>query len=213
MKRWFIWVLLGISFFRFPARVEAQESEIQQLLLNVQKLEQLKDLLQDMKEKYQILNQGYRQVIGLTEGNFRLHEGFLNRLVQVNPKVKSYHRVGEIIQLQVQMIQAITASKREFRFNGLLAEGELDQILRVYSSFSSSSMKNLEELVLLLTDGELQMDDRERLQGIDRVYESMQSLVAGLGRYHVSLRGLTELRKMNEWDAKTLKNVLEQNRK
>lgn len=211
MKSLVICVVLGFSLFGFPKLVQAQEDEIQQLLLNAQKLEQLKDLLQNMKDKYQILNQGYQQVSNLTEGNFRLHEVFLNRLVQVNPKVKSYHRVGEIIQLQIQMIQAITASKRQIRLNALLIDEELDQVLRVYSSFSTSSLKNLQELTLLLTDGELQMDDWERLQGIDRVYNSMQSLAGGLGRYHVSLRGLTELRKSAELDSKTLKNVLEQN--
>lgn len=211
MKKLFICAILGISYFSFPIGVRAQDDEIQQLLLNVQKLEQLKDMLQNMKEKYQILNQGYQQVTNLTEGNFRLHEVFLNRLVQVNPKVKSYYRVAEIIQLQIQMVKSITASKREFRLNELLMEEELDHILRVYSSFSSSSLKNLEELTLLLTDGELQMDDWERLQGIDRVYESMRSLSTGLGRYHVSLQGLTELRKSHAFDTKTLKNVLEQN--
>lgn len=211
MGRWFICFLLGFSFFSFPNVAKAQDDEIQQLLLNVQKLDQLKDLLENMKEKYQILNQGYQQVTNLAEGNFRLHEVFLNRLIQVNPKVRSYHRVGEIIQLQIQMVQAIAASKQEFRFHDLLNEEELDQVFRVYSSFSSSSLKNLGELTLLLTDGELQMDDWERLQGIDRVYESMQSLSSGLGRYHVSLRGLTELRKSHLLDTKTLKNVLEQN--
>lgn len=211
MKRLFICAILGFSLFGFPSVGQAQDDEIQQLLLNVQKLEQLKNMLQNMKDKYQILNQGYRQVKDLTEGNFRLHEVFLNRLVQVNPKVKSYHRVAEIIQLQIQMVQAISASKQQFRFHDLLDESELNQVFRVYSSFSSSSLKNLEELTLLLTDGELQMDDWERLQGIDRVYESMRSLSSGLGRYHVSLQGLTELRKSHAFDTKTLKNVLEQN--
>lgn len=211
MRRMFICVMFGICFSGFPTGVRAQEDEIQQLLLNVEKLEQLKDLLENMKEKYRILNQGYQQVSNLTEGNFRLHEVFLNRLVQVNPKVRSYHRVGEIIQLQIRMIQAIAASKNEFRRNDLLNEEELDQVFRVFSSFSSSGLKNLGELTLILTDRELQMDDWERLKGIDRVYESMLSLSNGLGRYHVSLQGLTELRKSHVLDTKTLKNVLGQN--
>lgn len=189
----------------------AQDTEVQQLLLNVKKLDQLKDMLQDMKDKYEILNQGYSQVKDLTEGNFRLHEVFLNRLVQVNPQVKSYHRVAEIIRLQIQMVQGISASKQQLQIHDLLDEFELDQILRVYGSFSSSSLKNLEELTLLLTDGELQMDDWERLQGIDRVYESMRTLTTGLGKYHVSLQSLTEMRKRNAWDSKTLENVLGQN--
>jgi DNA repair ATPase RecN len=206
-----MYVLVWISFFSSPNSLSAQDDEIQQLLLNVQKLDQLKDLLQDMKEKYEILNQGYRQVKDLTEGNFRLHEVFLNRLVQVNPKVKSYHRVAEIIQLQIRMVQAISSSKQQFRMYEVLDKSELDQILRVYGSFSSSSLKNLEELTLLLSDGQLEMDDWERLQGIDRVYESMRNLASGLGKYHVSLQNLTAIRKMNALDAKTLKNVLGQN--
>lgn len=210
MKRLFICVILGFSLFGFPTVAKAQEDEIQQLLLNVQKLEQLKDMLENMKKKYQILNQGYQQVNALTEGNFKMHELFLTRLLEVNPKVRSYHRVGEIIQLQIQMIQAISSSKNKIQWNDLLDENELDQVLRVYTSFSSSSLNNLGELTLLLSDGKLQMNDWERIQGIDRVYESMKSLSAGLGRYQVSLQGLTELRKSHALDNKSLKNVLDQ---
>lgn len=209
------WIVLGIGIgllsFNFSLEAKSQEAEIQRLLLNVKKLDQLKEMLEDMQEKYEILYQGYRQVKDLTEGNYRLHEVFLNRLVQVNPKVKSYHRVAEIIRLQIQLVKAIGAAKQQIGMHEVLDESELDQILKVYGSFSSSSLKNLEELTLLLTDGELEMDDWERLQGIDRVFESMQNLATGLGKYHVSVQNLTEMRKRNAWDAKTLENVLGQN--
>lgn len=211
MKTGFVSLVLGFFLVGFPGGLQAQDDEIQQLLLNVQKLEQLKEILESMKEKYQILSQGYRQVSAISEGNFKMHEVFLNRLLQVNPKVQSYYRVAEIIQLQINMVRAINTSKNEIQWNELLHGDELEQVLRVYSSFSVSSFKNLEELALLLSDGKLQMDDWERIQGIDRIYDSMRMLANGLGRYHVSLQGLTELRKMNSWDAKTLKNVLGQN--
>lgn len=208
MKTGFVSLVLGIFLAGFPGRIHAQDDEIQQLLLNVQKLEHLKEILESMKEKYQVLSQGYQQVNALSEGNFRMHEVFLNRLLQVNPKVKSYYRVSEIIRLQIQLVQAISASKNEIQLNGFLDGEELGQVLRVYSSFSASAFKNLEELTLLLSDGKLQMDDWERIQGIDRVYESMQTLANGLGKYHVSLQGLTSLRKSKLQDSKTLKNVL-----
>lgn len=46
----------------FTARANAQSTELQQLLLNLEKLTQFKAILSDMKKGYQIYQQGYGTV-------------------------------------------------------------------------------------------------------------------------------------------------------
>lgn len=208
MKNGLFTALLGLVLLGFPSGLRAQDAEIQQLLLNVQKLDQLKDVLANMEQKYRILSQGYQQVKSMTEGNFRMHEAFLGRLQQVNPQVKSYYKVGEIIALQIRIIKGIAESKNELQWDEFFDSGELEGVLRIYSSFSTSSLKNLEELTLVLSDRQLQMDDWERLQSIDRIHESMLGLAQGLSRFHVSLADLTSLRRAHGLENKTIKQIL-----
>ncbi|HEX7358342.1 MAG TPA: hypothetical protein VF270_11585, partial [Ignavibacteriaceae bacterium] len=89
---WTILILFGINLTS-----QAQSNEIQQLLLNVEKLTQLKSILSDMKKGYQIVSKGYNSVKQITEGNFSLHDAFLSRLIAVNPAIKNYKRVADII--------------------------------------------------------------------------------------------------------------------
>ncbi|MGY4383932.1 preprotein translocase subunit YajC [Pedobacter sp. UYP24] len=75
-----------------PSR--AQSTEVQQLLLNVEKLSQLKNILSDMKKGYTIVTNGYNAVKNISQGNFSLHEVFL--------EVRSWHMPDEhLVSLQL----------------------------------------------------------------------------------------------------------------
>ena len=201
---WMLFVLCLAGTFQG----HAQEDEIQQLLLNVEKLGQLKEMLEDMREKYQIVVQGYSKVKSMTEGNFRLHEAFMDRLVMVSPEVKSYYKVVDIIQLQIQLVKGLAHFKEEVLKIDQLNSREIGDILKIYGSFSSSSFKNLEELLMVLSDSQLQMNDGERIFSIDRIHKSMQSLISGLGRFQTSVRQVSELRKMSKNDSSSLNGLI-----
>ncbi len=70
MKKWGVIILLsmGLSF-----QEGRKQFEIEQLLLNVEKLAQFKQILKDMQDGYEILVQGYGVIKNLSEGNFNLH--------------------------------------------------------------------------------------------------------------------------------------------
>ena len=96
-----VWVIL----FSFSGQVVAQSTEIQQLLLNVEKLAQLKKILSNMKKGYEIVSTGYNTIKDISKGNFNIHQTFLNGLMQVSPTVKKYKRIAEIITYQTQLVK------------------------------------------------------------------------------------------------------------
>jgi hypothetical protein len=57
-----------------------QSDEAQQLLLYIEKLAQLKNILNDMYRGYQIVSKGYNTNKDISKGNFNLHNVFLKRL-------------------------------------------------------------------------------------------------------------------------------------
>ena len=208
MKRLLILLVSGIWLGVGTPSAQAQSDEVQQLLLNVEKLEQLRGILDNMREKYQILTQGYNRVKGIAEGNFKLHEAFLNRLVEVNPNVKAYYKVGEILDLQLGLIRNLAKARREFRMADYFQEQELGQIDLLFGSWSQSSLNLLEELFLVLSDHELQMDDWERIQAIDRVHLAVLELGKGAAMFSGSLSRLGTLRAMKSGEILTLQTLI-----
>src|ERR1700759_887334 len=88
----------------FSMKVHAQAQEMEQLLLDIEKLTQFKSILSDMKMGYQIYKQGYGTVSNLSKGNFDLHNVYLTGLMAVSPAVRNYGRVADIIAQQASLV-------------------------------------------------------------------------------------------------------------
>ncbi|WP_240377739.1 hypothetical protein [Arachidicoccus soli] len=71
-------------------RAQSQSQEVQELLLDVTKLEQFKQILKDMKSGYTLVMQGYTTVRDISKGDFNLHKVFLDGLMAVSPTVRKY---------------------------------------------------------------------------------------------------------------------------
>jgi hypothetical protein len=166
-------LLIGMVMMGFSMRASAQEFEIEQLLLNVEKLAQFKQILQDMKDGYEILVQGYTTIRDLSEGNFSLHDAFLSGLMHVSPAVRKYKRIAEIIEMQVVLTRQCTGALRRFRLSELFSDPEISYLDNVYNNLLRSSLRNMEDLTTVITAGELRMSDHERLEMIDRIYADM----------------------------------------
>ena len=164
-----VWVIL----FSFSGQVVAQSNEIQQLLLNVEKLAQLKKILSNMKKGYQIVSNGYNAIKDISKGNFNLHEAFLDGLMQVSPTVRKYKKIGEIIIFQTQLVKEYKSAFRRFETSNLFNTNEIKYMGNVYTNLFNKSLQNLDELTMVITAGKLRMSDDERLNVIDRIYIDM----------------------------------------
>jgi hypothetical protein len=172
--------LLALFYFLAPAKAKGQAEEAAQLLLNVEKLAQLKEILSDLEKGYMIVNQGLGTVKELSEGNFNLHRVFLDGLLKVSPAVKNYHKVGQIIDYQLRLVREYRDAFRFYLRSGAFEAGEIQYLEAVYTNLFKSSLKNLDELLLVLTANSLRMDDDERLRSIDRIYAEMEDKLSFL---------------------------------
>jgi len=173
MKKW-KWVLcVGFFIGIQPLRVSAQEFEIQQLLLNVEKLAQLKSILQKMYDGYEVISKGYQTIKNISEGNFNIHDVFLESLLAVRPAVQKYKRVADIVQYQIQIVKEYQASYSYFKNDKNFTPSEIDYISRVYANLFNQSVNNLDDLLMVVTAGKLRMSDDERIKAIDGIYDSI----------------------------------------
>jgi len=175
MKKQFkhIAVIMVFFFCLVATKVaSAQVQEMQQLILDIEKLTQLKGILSDMKTGYQIYQQGYGSISQLSKGNFDLHSVYLNGLLSINPTVKNYGRVAEIITQQVSLISEYKSAYKQFQQSGSFTVSELNYMSSVYTQLVNQSLQNLDDLTNVLTAGKLRMSDDERMRAIDRIYAS-----------------------------------------
>ncbi len=157
-----------------------QSNEVQQLVLNAEKLTQLKNILSDMKKGYQVISKGYNAVKDISQGNFSLHEVFLDGMMKASPAVKKYKRVAEIIILQKELLSSYKIAYSHFRQSGSFSPEELNYFGQVYSRLTNESLQNLNELTTVVSSSDLRMSDDERLQSIDRIFDSMQNKLSFL---------------------------------
>jgi len=155
-------------------QLKAQSEEVQQLLLNIEKLSQFRKILKNMKDGYQIIFKGYTAVKNISQGNFNLHKTFLDGLMQVSPAVKKYKRIADIISYQLRMAKEYKLAFNRFKEEKQFTIAEIDYLGKVYSNLFNESLKSLDELSMVITSGKLRMSDDERLQAIDKIYLSVE---------------------------------------
>ncbi|MFV8342076.1 TerB family tellurite resistance protein [Flavobacterium sp. XS2P39] len=190
-------ILMGMLF---PCNVSAQSQEMQQLLLNIEKLAQFKQILQDMKKGYEILNGGYNAVKKLSQGNFNIHETFLDALMQVSPTVRNYRRVGDIVKYQLLLVKEYKTAFNRFRNSGNFNADEIAYLEKVYAKLFKQSLRNLDELASVISANKLRMTDDERLAAIDKVYADMQDKLLFLRSFNnnTSVLGIQRAKERTE---------------
>lgn len=206
MKKLFIICVVLLSMI-LPWKTAAQSQEMQQLLLNIEKLAQFKQILQDMKKGYQILNGGYNRVKDLTQGNFSLHKTFIDALMQVSPAVRKYHRIGDIINYQMLLVKEYKSAFQRFGSNSFFDEKEIKYIEKVYGTLFKQSLVHLDELMTVITANKLQMSDDERLESIDKIYAAMQDKLLFLRSFNSNTALLAVQRAKEQQDVKSLRSI------
>lgn len=198
MKKIIIAISLCICFIKS----NAQSDEVQQLLLNVEKLAQFKKILKNMKDAYTIIFKGYTAVKDLSQGNFTLHKTFLDGLMEVNPAVKKYKRITDIFSYQVRILKEYKAAWQQFRDDRQFTSTEVEYLGKVYTNLFNETLKSLEELAMVITSGKLRMSDDERLQAIDRIYASVVDQYSFLNEFNNNTAILSLHRKSEQAEIK-----------
>jgi DNA repair ATPase RecN len=172
-----------------------QSQEAQQLLLDWEKLTQFKKILQDMKDGYQIIHKGYSAIRDISSGNFNLHKNFLDALEQISPAVRKYKKIADIINYQLAIVKQYKGAYQQFKDDKTFSVDEINYMGKVYGNLLSETVKNLDELGMVITAGKLRMSDDERMAAIDKIYSSMEDQFSFLQDFNSSTSYLSLQRK------------------
>ena len=187
----------------------AQAQEAAQLILNIEKLKQLEEILDNMYKGYKILTTGYNRVKDIAEGNFTLHQIFLDGLYAVNPSVAKYQRIPDIIRCQSWLIKEYKRAFDRFKSDPNITPDEIRYLESVYAYLVKQSLRNLEELTMIITAKQLRMSDDERIQSIDRIYFDIENKLAFLRYFNNSTQILGAQRAKENSEVGAVKKLYE----
>jgi hypothetical protein len=161
-------VLLFTGFLNGNSYAQAKQRE--ELLKQIAAFKVYIDYAQ---KGYSIAQKGLSAIGDFKRGEFNLHADYFNSLKKINPKIKSYARVAEIISLQVKVLKNYSRTIRQIQQNDLFHGDEIAYIKRVLERLIENCDRTLAELIVIITEGKLEMKDDERMKRIDVLYQNM----------------------------------------
>src|SRR5690606_25233291 len=119
---------------------------------------------------YSIAKDGLNFIGDLKNGEDNFHSDYFQSLGEVNPKIKQYARITEIMALQYQMTRGHSQSLKQLRQSKAVNEKELDYLYGVFERTLDFSISTVEELIEIWSNGNLEMTDDARIERIDLLY-------------------------------------------
>lgn len=187
--------------------VRAQSQEAQQLMLNWKKLQQLQEILDNMYRGYKILDKGYSTIKNIAEGNYSLHHAFIDGLMFVNPSVRNYKRIPFIIDYQKLLLKEYQHAFNRFRQDPNFTYDELEYLANVYKFLFDASLRNVDDLMMIITATKLSMTDDERMRAIDRIFYDMEDKVIFLRSFNSNTQLLAIQRARSRNDVTTMQKL------
>ncbi len=123
-----------------------------------------------LENGYRIAREGLTTIAEIKNGEFNLHQVFFSSLKTVSPAIAKYERIAEIIRCQIAIIADFKKALLQFGQGRSFSCPEISYLNEVYSHLSEEISKSLAELTSLITDGELELTDDQRIRRIDAIY-------------------------------------------
>lgn len=151
-------------------QIQAQAKQRKVLLLQIAALQ---TYIGYAKKGYTVVKKGLNFIGDVKKGEVNLHGDYFSSLLKVNPKVRNYVRIGEIIALQIKILQVHKKTFELLVQDDLFHGDELDYIEKAFEHLIDNCNDTLDQLLIISTDTSLEMTDDQRIERIDGLYRTM----------------------------------------
>lgn len=174
-------VLISISIILITCHVKAQgiggffTQQENKIKIMIEQVAEYETSLKELKNGYATTQHGLSTIHDLKNGTYALHAGYISSLSQVAPAVRNNPKIKGTADLVQQIISTFDRAVSWQNDKAVLTSDELADMKNIYSHLLHECNKDLDELSLVTTNGEMQMTDEERIHRIDSIYADMQS--------------------------------------
>lgn len=134
-----------------------------------------------------------------------LYSGYYEELQKLKSAIAYYQRIREITLLQAQIVTEYKQAYGNFRRDEHFTFQEIEYMGKVYAGILGQSVKNLDQLLLVVNSFRTQMSDAKRLELINEASERIEANYHDLRRFNASNVMLTYARAKSVEDAKQIR--------
>ncbi|KYG79331.1 hypothetical protein AWW67_13230 [Roseivirga seohaensis] len=129
-----------------------------------------------VKKGYDIMRKGWNTVEQITDEDYGQHSDFFAALNTVSPAIKKDYRVLKTIQLQSWILKNSGKVYRQLQDQGQLQASTLLYTDKLLRGILSQSNGLIDELLQVLSNDRLELDDAERMERLENIYQSTMRL-------------------------------------
>lgn len=96
-----------------------------------------------------------------------LYGDYFNELWQIKDAIQYYHKIEEITEKQVRLVSEYQSAYNLFKEDDHFTPDEIEYMGKVYTGIIDESLKNLDQLFLVINSFTTQMADEKRMQTIN----------------------------------------------
>jgi hypothetical protein len=196
-------MLCAFSFQPAKAQTFAEWFSQKKTLIKylTQQIVALESLESDVKKGYSIATSGLGNIGGITGAEYQLHQNYFSSLKAVNAEVKNDPDLVAI----TQYLQAIGASLNNLNNLKGLDNGTQTYIRQVAGQLLQECNEDLDELKPVVSDGQIQMTDQERITMLHEIYERVKDKFVFTQHFCNSVKILQQQKSLDEQHIQTLK--------
>ena len=151
----------------------------------------------------------YRRLKDIADGNFKLHEHFIETvLVKVKDEVKNHSKALQLLEVLQAIRQEAGRSRDLIASAGVFSPQELLYYRDSYTQLYREAGHLITEFTMTITDGELKANDGERLIIILDVYQDAVGLYNSLRSFNDIMRVTVAQRGVNQQEQDHLTELL-----
>ncbi len=102
-----------------------------------------------------------------------LYGDYFDELWKIKDAIEYYHRIEEITEKQVRIVSEYQSAFELFKEDDHFSPDEIEYMSRVYTGIINESLKNLDQLFLVINSFTTQMADEKRMEIINDAAEAM----------------------------------------
>jgi hypothetical protein len=145
------------------------------------------------------------EITGWVSKHREQYANYFEELKKVKEAISGYQQVKQIMQQQEMLVSEYKNAWTLFRKDNHFTPAEIDYMTKVYSGVVDESLKNLDQLFLVINSFTLQMTDGKRLQIIHEVASHMDETLNDLRDFNRQNALLSLQRSRDEAEAARVK--------
>jgi len=132
---------------------------------------------------------------------------YYEELTQVKTIVSNYQRIGDIIKKQRRLLDEYNHAWRLIRQDKQFSEQEIQYIGRVYTGILDASIKNIDQISLIIKSFATKMTDAKRLELINKAADKVDMNYASLVQFNQQNMLLSLQRAKSEVEVSEVKKL------